>query len=241
MMNIFVFASLTIAYIIFGIAGFGAALISVPILAHRIPVVSVVPLLALLDFVAAVMNGVKLKATIDLTELALLVPLMAAGSVVGVMLLISMPSGPTAAALGFFSVGYGLYGLFPHSQRRPLSRCWVVPFGLIGGVVSGLFGSGGFIYALYLSRRLSDKDAIRATQSTLIGLSTATRAAMFLVAGLYNDIHMIAMAIAGLPALFLGLYIGHRISSRLSRDQFVRILCIVLIGTGGSLVLRFAL
>lgn len=239
--NVIVFASLTIAYAIFGIASFGAALISAPVLAHRIPVANVVPLLALLDFIAAAANGVKLKAKIDFRELAWLVPLMVAGSIFGVLLLISLPSGPTATALGFFTVSYGIYGLFPHPQQGPIGRIWVVPFGLIGGLVSGLFGSGGFIYAIYLSRRLNDKDAMRATQSALIGLSTATRAVMFLVAGSYNDNRMIAMAIAGLPALFLGLYIGHRISTRLSREQFVRILCVVLIGTGSSLILRFAL
>jgi len=239
--NVIVFASLAIAYAIFGIASFGAALIAAPVLAHRIPVANVVPLLALLDFIAAAANGIQLKAKIDFRELVWLVPLMVAGSICGVALLISLPSGPTAAALGFFTVGYGIYGLFAHPPQGPIGRIWVVPFGLIGGLVSGLFGSGGFIYAIYLSRRLDDRDAMRATQSTLIGLSTATRAAMFLVAGSYNDVRTIAMAIAGLPALFLGLYIGHRISTRLSREQFVRILCVVLIGTGSSLILRFAL
>jgi hypothetical protein len=35
---VFVFISLVTAYVIFGIAGFGAALIAAPVLAHRIPV-----------------------------------------------------------------------------------------------------------------------------------------------------------------------------------------------------------
>lgn len=241
MTNAVVFVSLSIAYIIFGIAGFGAALISAPVMAHRIPVASVVPLLALLDLIAALTNGIKLKAKIDIGELIWLVPLMVVGSVAGIMLLISLPGGLTAAALGFFAVGYGIYELFPRPNQALIGRIWVVPFGLAGGVVSGLFGSGGFVYALYLGRRLNDKDTMRATQSALIGLSTATRAVIFLAAGSYSDVRMIEMAIAGLPALFLGLYIGHRISTRLSRAQFVRILSIVSIVTGSSLILRFAL
>ena len=242
MINVFVFASLLIAYIIFGIAGFGAALVSAPVLAHRIPVANVVPLLALLDFIAALINGVKLKTEINLSELAWLIPLMVVGTVFGVMLLVSLPSGVMAAALGLFAISYGIYGLlFSRTHQTPIGRIWVVPFGLVGGLVSGLFGSGGFIYALYLGRRLNDKDAMRATQSTLIGLSTATRAVMFLAIGSYNDVRMIAMVITGLPALFLGLYIGHRISTRLSREQLFRILCMLSIGTGGSLILRFAL
>jgi len=236
---IVVFASLSAAYIIFGIAGFGAALVSAPVLAHRIPLASVVPLLALLDFVAAATNGIKLNAKIDFSELAWLTPLMAVGTAFGIMLLTWLPADLAASALGLFAVGYGIYGLLPHGDQTRIGRKWVIPIGLIGGLVSGLFGSGGFIYALYLGRRLNDKDAIRATQSTLIGLATATRALFFLAAGSYNDLRMVTMAFAGLPALFIGLYIGHRISVRLSGEQFFRILCLVSIITGSSLIVRF--
>jgi uncharacterized membrane protein YfcA len=234
-----VFASLCAAYVVFGVAGFGAALISAPVLAHRIPLASVVPLLALLDFAAAVTQGVKLKSKIDVRELLWLIPLMVIGSVCGIALLMSLPSGIAAAGLGLFAVGYGIYGFFPRANRSRLEGGWVVPIGLFGGLMSGLFGSGGFVYALYLGRRLDDKDAMRATQSALIGLATATRAAIFLFAGSYSDMRMIAMAIAGLPAIFLGLYIGHNISLRLTREQFFRFLCGVSIVTGSSLIMRF--
>jgi len=235
---IFVFASLSVAYAIFGIAGFGAALVSAPVLAHRIPLTSVVPLLALLDFVAAAINGIKLNAKINFGELAWLTPLMAVGTAFGIMLLTWLPVDVAASALGVFAIGYGIYGLLPHGDQTRIGRAWVIPIGLFGGVVSGLFGSGGFNYAVYLARRLNDKDAIRATQSTLIGLATATRVLIFLAAGSYN-LRMVAMAFAGLPALFIGLYVGNRVSVHLSRDQFFRILCLVSIITGSSLIVRF--
>lgn len=237
--SVLVFASLCAAYIVFGIAGFGAALISAPVMAHRIPVANVVPLLALLDFVAAVTQGVNLKSKIAVGELLWLVPLMVIGSLGGIALLMTLPSNIAAIALGFFAIGYGIYGFFPQANRSRIGHGWVVPIGLLGGLMSGLFGSGGFVYALYLGRRLEDKNAMRATQSALIGLATATRAVIFLLAGSYTDMKMIAMAVAGLPAIFLGLYIGHHISLRLTREQFFRIICAISIVTGSSLVLRF--
>jgi uncharacterized membrane protein YfcA len=45
-----VLPTLVVAYVIFGIAGFGTALVAAPVLAHTMPIASVVPLLALLDF-----------------------------------------------------------------------------------------------------------------------------------------------------------------------------------------------
>ena len=56
-----VLPTLVVAYIIFGIAGFGTALVAAPVLAHAMPIASVVPLLALLDFGAATLNGFKLS------------------------------------------------------------------------------------------------------------------------------------------------------------------------------------
>lgn len=60
-------------------------------------------------------------------------------------------------------------GLKPERTFSPASA---IPFGSIGGVFSGLFGSGGFIYAIYLSGRLKGKNAIRIAQTTLTGIST---------------------------------------------------------------------
>ena len=236
-----VFACLIVGYIIFGIAGFGAVLIAGPVLAHRIPLASVVPLLAILDFVAAGINGIKLNEKINFRELVWLTPLMAVGTLSGIILLTHLSTSLAATALGIFSIGYGIYGFLPHNYSGRINRLWVVPIGLIGGVVSGLFGSGGFIYALYLARRLPDKDAMRATQSALIGLATATRFTIFLIAGAYGDLRMIAMALTGLPALLIGLYIGHRASVGLSREQLFRMLCAVSVITGSSLILRYAL
>src|SRR5437660_6642478 len=84
--------TLAIAYAIFGIAGFGTALVAAPILAQAMPVASIVPLLALLDFAAAAISGYRLSDKIARTELVWLAPLMIVGSIVGVTLLISLPA-----------------------------------------------------------------------------------------------------------------------------------------------------
>ena len=85
--------------------------------------------------------------------------------------------------LGVFAAGYGIHSLFAPPPEQKIGKEWVGVFGPLGGIFSAMFGSGGFVYAIYLSRRLDDKDAIRATQSTLIGMSTLTRVLLFLGVG----------------------------------------------------------
>ena len=229
---------LAIAYIIFGIAGFGTALIAAPVLAQTLPVSAIVPLLALLDCLAAIVNGVKLSDKIARREMMWLVPLMIAGSLVGAWLLLVIPPKPMMLALGIFVVGYALYALFTPAARVGLKQVFVVPFGLIGGIFSAMFGSGGFIYAMYLSRRLEDKDAMRATQSALIALSTFTRVVIFALAGVYADFKLLALALLLVPAMLIGLHVGHHITLRMTREQFLRVLNFVLIATGTALILR---
>src|SRR6478735_4249275 len=180
-----VLPTLVVAYVIFGIAGFGTALVAAPVLAHAMPIASVVPLLALLDFGAAALNGFKLSDKIAKAELV-----------------------------------------------------WLAPLMIAGGIFSAMFGSGGFVYAIYLSRRLDDKDAIRATQSTLIGMSTLTRVLLFLGVGIYSDFSLLLLAVASIPAMGIGIYAAQWFTARLSRVQFLRFVYVLLIGTGTTLIVR---
>jgi len=232
------FPAVVVGYTIFGVAGFGAALISAPVLAHALPVATIVPLLAMLDIVAASINGFRLSDKLARRELAFLVPLMAAGSIAGIYLLLIIPPVPMMLGLGLFVVAYAVYSMAAPPPASVISRGWVALFGALGGIFSGMFGSGGAIYAMYLSRRLTDRDAFRATLTTLIGLATLTRGAVFALAGVYSDWHMLALGALLAPAMLIGTWAGYHVTLRLSREMFLRILYLLLIGTGLSLVVR---
>jgi uncharacterized membrane protein YfcA len=163
---------------------------------------------------------------------------MIAGSIVGVTLLISLPATLMMFLLGVFAAGYGIRSLFAAPAQHKIGKGWVGIFGAVGGIFSAMFGSGGFVYAIYLSRRLDDKDAIRATQSTLIGMSTLTRVLLFLGVGIYSDFSLLLLAVASIPAMGAGIYAGQWFTARLSRAQFLRVVYVLLIATGTTLIAR---
>lgn len=230
--------TIAIAYVIFGITGFGAGLIAAPVLAQLMPVADIVPMLALLDGAAALTNGVKLNDKIARNEMKWLVPLLICGSLVGGTLLLVVPPRPMMLALGLFVTGYALYSLFRPRISGRLGDGWVIPFGTIGGVLSAMFGSGGFVYAIYLSHRLDDKDAVRATVSALIVLAAFTRIIIFALAGVYTALVLPLTALVLLPAMLIGLFVGHHATLRMSHEQFIRLLNGLLIVAGATLVLR---
>lgn len=231
--------TVTAAYVIFGIAGFGTALIASPILANFMPVSQIVPLLALLDMFAALNNVVKDGRKADFSELKRLVPLMIIGSIFGATALFNTKPDFLLLALAVFVIAYSLYSLSKFRPQRQFSPSSAVPFGLIGGVFSALFGSGGFIYAIYLSGRIEQKEQFRVTQSTLIGLSTLTRVIFFTLAGIYMDVSLLAMALMLAPAMLCGVFLGRHITLSLTREQFIRIVNVAVFFSGVFLLIRY--
>ena len=68
-------SAIALAYIVFGIAGFGTALVAAPILLLFMPLSKIVPLLVLLDFVAAFGNLLPSRRDVSRPELLRLLPL----------------------------------------------------------------------------------------------------------------------------------------------------------------------
>ncbi|MCW5603873.1 MAG: sulfite exporter TauE/SafE family protein [Burkholderiales bacterium] len=225
------------AYVIFGITAFGAALFTVPVLTHFFPLDFVLPLSVLLDVAAAFAVGTRFSREADRTELKWLTPFALAGAILGVTLLVSLPRQATLAAFGVFLLCYGIYALRQGVAARMVNRGWAPVAGLAGGMTGTLFGVGGPAYAIYLSRRLADKGALRATLSNMVLLSVSIRALVFLASGLMLADRLIAFALL-LPFALAGIWIGNRIHGRVSREALLRFVAALLVLMGASLLMR---
>jgi uncharacterized membrane protein YfcA len=234
-----IFSTVLCAYIIFGIAGFGTALVASPFLVLFIPIAKVVPLLALMDLFAALVNIGRGGHNADRAELRRLVPVMILGSLIGAAILLTTRPEFLLPALGIFVTGYALYSLSGVKPERTFTPKAAIPFGTIGGIFSALFGSGGFIYATYLSGRLSGKESMRMTQTTLIGLSTLTRVVLFAFAGVYTDSDVLWLALFLTPSMLIGVSVGRRITLRISREQFLKLINVIVLVSGATLIIRF--
>ena len=158
-------------YTVFGVTGFGASPITVPVLAHFLPLPFVLSLAAALDLGSAVVLGLHTRKLADVRELLVLAPFTIVGLALGVTLLVSLPREATLLALGVFVCGYALYIVLQRGPRRPLGRAWAAPAGLASGVLGALFGVGGPPYVVYIAGRIPDVTAQRATISQMVALN----------------------------------------------------------------------
>ncbi|MBC3373740.1 sulfite exporter TauE/SafE family protein [Pseudomonas sp. SWRI92] len=230
--------AIILAYIVFGIAGFGTALVAAPILLLYMPLSKIVPLLVLLDFVAAFGNLLPSRRDVARSELLRLLPCMAVGCTLGVIFLLNLKSDLLLLLMGLFISAYAIYSLLIKTRPTQLSALWALPMGTVGGMFGALFGSGGFLYAIYLSSRLS-KEAARATQSALISCSTVVRLSLFVIAGVYAELPLLVLALCLLPAMALGLWVGRRLTMKMSREAFVRLVTWLVLASGLALIVRY--
>lgn len=224
-------------FFIFAVTGFGAALVTVPVLSHVLPLPFVLPLAVLLDVGAALVMGVRFHHNADWRELRWMVPASLLGAIVGVTLLVNLPRRIAIFGLGATVIAYALYSLRHGSLARRLSAVWAPVSGFTGGAMGTLFGVGAPPYVMYLSGRIPDKGAMRATLSTMVLFSTAIRLSVFTFAGLVLADRLAAFALL-FPFALAGLWLGHRLHLNLSRDRVFAAINVVLIASGASLIIR---
>jgi hypothetical protein len=90
---------------------------------------------------------------------------------------------------------------------------------------------------VYLTHRLRDKIAFRATLSNMVIFSVSIRAVVFTASGLMLADRLTAFAVL-VPFALAGLWLGNRIHGRVSRAGVLRVVSSLLLLIGLSLLAR---
>jgi uncharacterized membrane protein YfcA len=224
--------------LIFGITGFGAALVTIPLATHLVPLKFALALFVIVDLAAAASVGLENPRNAVRREWTRLVPMILAGTALGVTLLVNLPRAVGMLLLGVFVIGFALYTLRPHARQRIVSSAWAWAAGFAGGITSTLFGAGGPPYAIYLSQRGLTKAQFRATLGLATLTSISVRLLAFVLTGLLLDAKVWLTALAAVPGCLVGIWLARRIFARISRDVLMRAVALLLLATGASLIFR---
>jgi uncharacterized protein len=185
----------------------------------------------------------------------------AAGLVVsGVWLHIITPlqTAVLIAAYGVVNQGYGIWKV-----RRALKWRRVLPFviggavgvplgaylltyvnsaylrigvGVLNGLLGGLTGLGGVISTIWVQLGGGPKDAQRAVFQPVLFMTMVMTTLTFAASGhLFND-GMLKLFLLGLPVLLFGLWVGVFLYGKLDDAAFRKIILVLLLASGLSLV-----
>jgi len=227
-----------VGYTIFGATGFGASPLTIPVLAHVLPLTFVLPLAALLDLSSGLAVGYHTRRQADTRELLVLLPFTLVGLTLGVTLLVRLPQRATVLALGVFVCLYALHVMLRRGPARRTSRGWAAPAGVLGGIVGALFGMGGPPYVVYLTGRIPDPAAQRATISQMVILNVGLRVVAFALAGLLLSRGLWIAVVSLLPVAWAGLWVGNRAHLSVTPATLARMIGAALFLTGAGLIVR---
>ena len=225
--------------VVYGLTGFGTALVTIPIATHVVSLPFALALYVLTDLANAFRVGLENPANAVRSEWTRMVPTILAGTVVGAMLVVRLPREAATLALGLFVIAFALYSLASRPDtRRTVARAWAYPAGFAGGLTSTLFGAGGPPYAMYLTHRGLSKEQYRATMGLATLASISLRLCAFLITGFLLDPKVWLYAVAVIPAGMTGLWASGHLFRRISRNALFRAVALMLLASGISLVIR---
>jgi uncharacterized membrane protein YfcA len=119
----------------------------------------------------------------------------------------------------------------PKQAGRALPRWLAPPTGLISGLLTGLFGTGGPPLIFYYQLRGVDKTVFRGNLMALFLLMTVIRVPSYGALGLITGPRVVSAA-AVLPAVLLGAFVGNSIHLRLDEASFRRVVSVALVLIG---------
>ena len=225
--------------VVFGITGFGAALVTVPFATHFVPLPFALALYVLMDLANSFRIGFENPKNAVKSEWTRMVPTILVGTVAGVTLLVNLPRSAATMALGVFVLLFAVYSLASGAEtRRIVSTRWAYVAGFVGGITSSLFGAGGPSYAMYLSHRGLAKEKYRATMGFATLTSISLRTIAFFATGILLDMKVWIYAAAIIPAGLAGLWAASHLFRRISREILMRTVALMLLVSGASLILR---
>ncbi len=230
---------LVIAQVVYVMFGFGSGLIAVGTLALVFPEIKdVVVLLLLVNLPAELFVTWRSRREIHWRPIAGLGVGIVVGIPLGAWLLSHTEPGIILEILGWFLVAVGLIfvKLPPGGNITPPAAA-APPTGLLSGLLTGLFGTGGPPVIIWYHLAAEGKSAFRAHLMTIFLLMTLIRVPSYIANGLVTGPRLWSSLLV-LPAVLFGAWLGHRLHLQISERTFRRLVSLLLAVLGLVLLIR---
>jgi len=229
------------AFVVRGMSGFGAGMFGIPLLAFLMPVHTAVAMFGLLVLSLFIFLSVRDWSQVVQAELRRLLLPTLLGVAAGVFLFARLDNRMLLQLLGGFLIAYAVYALAVHYFGLPELRCsprWAAPVAFAGGFIDTLFGGGGgTLVVVYLHMRGMGRAAFRATVAVLWLFEMIARIIGYGTAGYYTVEALVLCAVL-MPVMAAGTWTGERLGNRISQEAFSKVLAVLLMLTGVSLLAK---
>lgn len=234
--NVLFSIGIFVANIIQGLTGFAGSLLAMPPSIHLQGLETAKVAVNTYGLISSFIVFLSNYKLIDWKEAKKLLVLMGIGLVTGIYLADKVPSRILLLIYAIFVIAVALKEMF-YKGSLDFGDAALIVVVLIAGLFQGLFVSGGPFLIIYVAKKLKDKNQIRGTLCFVwIFLNGYMMLSQFLN-GQFTP-HNTFVTLLGLPGVFAGVAIGGYLAKIMSREKFLKVVYILLIISGASLLLK---
>ena len=227
--------AILVANIIQGITGFAGSLLAMPPSIHLQGLETARVAVNFYGLISCTIIFLKSYKQIVWKEAAKMAAGMLIGLGIGVVILTKFNPSILLTIYAIFIILVALKGVF---VKKEFNVPTILMYGvlLIAGIFQGMFVSGGPLLVIYTAKVLKDKTLVRGTMSIVWIVLNATLAITQFTQGQFTP-HAIQVTLLGIPGMFLGIFIGNKIHDKISADKFMKLVYILVVLSGLSLLL----
>ncbi|MEO8773600.1 MAG: sulfite exporter TauE/SafE family protein [Gelidibacter sp.] len=223
-------AGIFVGFYVQTVVGFAGSLMALPILLFKMELPDAIAYISIFYLFSSVFLITKEWRNIDRNTIFQLAMASVVGVVLGTVVLMYSKPMVLKRALGLFILVYVAYVLFGKGKIK-LHKGGVLSFGVLAGFFSGLFSTGGPLYAICVENTVKDVKVFRATMIGVFGLVTIARVPALAVSGLLHVGHL-KMTLLVLPIFLLAQFLGKRTFMKIEERLFKRSLMLLLCVSG---------
>ena len=231
-------------------AGFGSALVAMPILAQLIGVRTAAPVQAILGLLVTISILYQNRRGLRWREALPLIAGGVFGIPLGAFALRTLPSEPIVGCLGGVLLAYAGFALLIQPRLRPSAVAndgnragarliaWLV--GFASGILGGAYATDGPPLIVYGSVKRWPKETFKSILQACFLVNGIVVVTCHATAGLVTR-DVLAYCCFGIPGVLGGMLLGVYLDRRIDHDRFRRLLLALIVVLGAALAARAVL
>ena len=221
--------------VIQSVAGFGTALVGMPLLVTVVGFGIASPLVAMIGLTLEAVILIRYHADVNFTVVWRLILAAVVGVPLGILAIKRLDEQLVLTLLGVIIVAYAIYGLLNLTLPHLEGNGWAYLAGFLSGVLGGAYNTAGPPVAIYGNCRRWPPDVFRGNlQGFFLAVDLVVVANHTAVGNVTRSV-LQAYAVSLIP-LFAGFLVGTALAKRVAPAVFSRIVLVMLVLVGLRLV-----
>lgn len=223
------------AYFVKGLCGFANTLVFSTILSFSTNNVNISPVELVLGLPSNIMISYKERKSVQWKVCLPLAGLVLLGDIPGILLLKNTNTQVIKGIFGFVIIAIGVEMLLREYMRKTKkSQLLLITIGILSGILCGLYGIGALL-AAYMGRVTDNISSFKGNLCIVFLIDNLFRLVMYGVTGIIT-LATLKQSVILFPFMALGLFLGMKGSSFLDEKKIKKLVIIMLILSGVSLI-----